>query len=95
MPRLRERVVVERGRQIMDSQQEPVPLAVLVPAADSMDDATFCAHLNRRHLGDLGLHRIQHRAETMPGYYGTLRAYHARLHAMALRGTYDHEHDDH
>lgn len=92
MPRVRERVGVERRRRLEPGEERVPALVEVVVPADEMDDETFCKHMNYRHLQDLGLNRIEHHERTLPGYYATLRAYHERLHALALRGTYNHEH---
>jgi hypothetical protein len=79
----------------LDASGGPVPMEerVIVVHPDSMTDELFCMHLNKRHLTDLGLNSISHHEHTLPSYYGALRAYHARVHAMSPIWQYDHEHD--
>jgi len=65
----------------------------VVVAAEGMDDETFCAHLNKRHLNDLGLSGIEHHEPTAPSYYASLRAFHDRVHDIAVPGQHDHAHE--
>jgi len=66
---------------------------VLVPAADDMDDETMCKHINARHSED-HLTTVAYMPLALPSYMGSVRAFHARLHALATPGQYDHEHDE-
>jgi hypothetical protein len=66
---------------------------VTVPSIDDMDDDTFCRHMDARHseslsnAGPLSAH-----PDRAPEWVLPYRAYHDRLHDIAVPGQYDHEH---
>lgn len=73
------------------------PDQISVPAADDMDDETFLKHLELRHAEEVkfetsGVGRTARRA--MSSWLPTYRAFHARLHQIAMPGQYDHVHED-
>lgn len=68
---------------------------VEVPAAEDMSDKTFCQHMNLRHAIEIGSPGLALKGPLRAGTLATLaayRAFHARLHALAVPGQYDHEH---
>jgi hypothetical protein len=68
----------------------------MVVSPDDMDDNTFAAHMNYRHGGSLGgLPKLAFSAGCAPGLVAAWRAFHRRLHMLALPGQIAHDHDDH
>lgn len=64
---------------------------VEVVDADEMDDTTFIKHMEKRHQGDTGIE--SHHLHAMDAWVPAYRAFHDRLHRIAMPGQYDHTHD--
>lgn len=64
-----------------------------IPHTDDMTDEIFLKHMDKRHSQDLPtswhLLKIQHISD---GWMLPLRAFHSKMHELALPGQYDHEH---
>jgi hypothetical protein len=68
---------------------------ISVVSADDMDAETLYKHLNARHLHDLGMNAEMYFSEEYSeSLIGSHRAFHARVHALALSGHHDHVHED-
>lgn len=66
---------------------------VVVPDAGDMDDETFIMHLEKRHARDCGFENSPISRRAMEAWLPVYRAFHERLHRLAVPGQYDHEHD--
>lgn len=64
---------------------------VRVPAAEDMDDETFLKHLELRHKQDTKVEGYLHRHQ-VPEWIGLYRAFHNRVHEIAVPGQHDHKH---
>lgn len=65
---------------------------VEVPDADDMDDDIFIKHLEARHASEC---KIETTIKIRKGaWVSTYRAFHDRLHRLAVFGQYDHEHEE-
>jgi hypothetical protein len=64
---------------------------VVVQDADEMDDLTFIKHMEHRHEADTGIE--SHHLHAMDAWVPAYRAFHERLHKIALPGQYDHIHE--
>jgi hypothetical protein len=68
--------------------EEPVE----VPLAEQMDNETFIKHLEYRHAQDCGFEQAIVSRDGMVAWIGAYRAFHDRLHTLAIPGQYDHVH---
>lgn len=66
---------------------------ITVPSTDDMNDDTFLKHLDKRHRADTGVsgYLAKHPAKAEV-WISAYRAFHKRLHAITMDGTFDHEH---
>lgn len=63
-----------------------------VVGADDMDDEVMFKHINARHTQDIGLSDIHYSELYSNSLIETHRAFHRRVHELALDGQYDHYH---
>ena len=70
----------------------PQAEVVEVVGAEDMDDEVLFKHINARHSDDIGLEDIQYSPLYSDSLIETHRAYHRRVHQLAMDGHYDHYH---
>lgn len=71
-----------------------MPDVTRVPASEDMDNLTFLKHMDARHSHEV-LNGPLATARSEPsndGWVGPYRAFHDRLHDIAVPGQYEHEH---
>lgn len=66
---------------------------VEVPLADDMDDETFLKHIEHRHADECKVEEFLHR-HAVEAWVTSYRAYHERLHKIAVPGQHDHTHEE-
>jgi hypothetical protein len=66
---------------------------VSVPPAGDMDDETFLKHIEHRHADECHVEGFIAR-HAVSQWIGSYRAFHQRLHEIAMPGQYDHEHEE-
>lgn len=72
--------------------QPPIELPV-VPGCGEMDDEIMYKHLNARHKRDLGIStEMTYSPLYAEGLVGAHRAFHRRVHEVAVPQQHDHEH---
>lgn len=64
---------------------------VEVPMTEELDDDTFLRHLELRHSAECGVEESLPRL-AVEAWVGTYRAFHERLHRIAVPGQHDHVH---
>lgn len=64
-----------------------------VPHAEDMDDETFIKHIEARHAAECKVEGYIAR-EAVPAWINTYRAFHERLHSIAVPGQYNHIHEE-
>lgn len=64
---------------------------VTVPDIIHMTDETFIKHIVLRHADEIDEGVAKH-PHIVAAWVDPYRAYHDRMHALALPGQYDHEH---
>lgn len=67
---------------------------VQVPTTDEMDDETFLKHLEYRHAAECKFENGEVARRAVDAWIGAYRAFHDRLHRIAIPGQYDHYHED-
>ena len=65
---------------------------VTVPSADDMDNETFLRHMDARHAADVKDGPLSVHPDSVDAWVDPYRAFHDRLHDIAVPGQYDHEH---
>jgi hypothetical protein len=65
---------------------------VIVPLEEQMDDETFMLHLENRHAKECQIENYLSR-HSVPAWLGLYRAFHERLHRIAVPGQHDHVHE--
>lgn len=65
---------------------------VEVPDAEDMDDETFLKHIENRHARECHVEGYISR-HAIDAWIGSYRAFHDRLHSLAVPGQYDHVHE--
>jgi hypothetical protein len=65
---------------------------VEVPDAEDMDDETFIKHIEHRHAEECKVEGFIAR-HAIDAWIGPYRAFHDRLHSIAVPGQHDHEHE--
>lgn len=65
---------------------------VVVPMAEEMDDETFIRHIEARHAKECKVEGYIHR-HAVDAWIGVYRAFHERLHRIAVPGQHDHVHE--
>lgn len=63
-----------------------------IPNTDEMDNETFLKHMDARHADEVKCHPLSNHPDRHDNWVGPYRAFHERLHDLALPGRYDHEH---
>jgi hypothetical protein len=66
---------------------------VIVPLAEDMPDEDFIKHIEHRHASECKVEGYIAR-QAVDAWIGTYRAFHERLHKLAVPGQYDHTHDE-
>lgn len=66
---------------------------VEVPDAGEMDDETFIKHLELRHADECRIENYLSR-NAIGAWIGAYRAFHDRLHLIAVPGQYNHTHEE-
>lgn len=69
------------------------PDPVQVPPSSDMDDETFLKHLEYRHADQCKFETSEVARRAVEQWIGAYRAYHDRLHKIAVPGQYDHYHE--
>lgn len=67
---------------------------IQVPCSASMDDETFLKHLEYRHAEECKFEDTPVARRAVDAWIGAYRAFHDRLHKIAVPGQYDHYHED-
>ena len=68
--------------------------AEMVRNADQMSTEHFELHMNKRHGSSLGGLPVLNLIGKSPGLVAAWRAFHRRLHLLALPGQMEHEHEE-
>ena len=67
---------------------------VRVPMAKDMEDEHFIRHIEKRHAAECKVENGYIARQAVEAWIGSYRAFHERLHAIALPGQYDHIHEE-
>lgn len=65
---------------------------ITVPSIDDMDNETFLKHMDARHAADVIDGPLSAHPDRADEWVAPYRAFHERLHELALPGQYGHEH---
>lgn len=68
---------------------------IRVPHADEMIDETFLLHIEARHAKECKVEKgTSISRHALDAWIGAYRAYHQRLHDIAVPGQYNHVHEE-
>lgn len=67
---------------------------VRVPLAEDMEDEHFIRHIEKRHAAECKVENGEIARQAIDAWIGSYRAYHERLHKIAVPGQYNHVHEE-